>query len=351
MYKIDKKFFEKYQKILLWVINTPIGRWFFGVEKMGHRVKGEKITAIFPNAIQTVIGYEGIRVKYKTQFFNRPEDGIKVGKVLFWMPVGEFHRGLVLRPAFQLAFSFLIGVISFHFFPIPIFFGTTDTFNSVSAGDGQVQRDVSTWSNAHDTSTGTVHASSTHDVIGQTEKVSGSEYICTRYFFPFDTSAIPDNDLISSAALSWYFTATSAGSNTNSLNLRVVASNQANAVSLASADFSAPGNTAFSSDLPFSSISGAGYKDMTLNTSGISAISKNGYTRLAIRTDLDINNTTPTGRNYVDDMYWSENASNKPKLTVIHFGTLAKTINGLAYANIKTVNGLSTSSIKKVNGI
>ena len=75
---IDKDFFAKYQKQLVWLFNTRIGRWFF---KLGTSSipKGEKIKAVLPNAISW--GKEG---SYKSEFQTNNKFKISISQSVFW---------------------------------------------------------------------------------------------------------------------------------------------------------------------------------------------------------------------------------------------------------------------------
>jgi len=172
---VDKNFFKRHQKILLKIINFKIGgwkllgfkireyeigRWLFAVEKMGHRAKGKEILELKPNAIVTKLELADIYERlararknkdrkaiarhqteelllrlgaelHEAQLFCRPEYAMKVGKVLFWLPVGNIIEGWNLKPAYKLAILFSIGMAGLHF---PIIFCTTDKYNSKCRG-------------------------------------------------------------------------------------------------------------------------------------------------------------------------------------------------------------------------
>jgi len=93
---------------------------------------------------------------------------------------------------------------------------------------------------------------------------------------------------ISSATISLQFVALSNALGEPSLD--IVASSPASNGNLVSADYSQLGNTVYG-DLPYSSASTGAYNDITLNSSGESAISTSGITKFGTRTGWDTDNS------------------------------------------------------------
>lgn len=106
----------------------------------------------------------------------------------------------------------------------------------------------------------------------------------TRGVFLFDTSALTADATVSAETLSIYLFALTTGLGTTSL--QVVASTPASDTDLVAADYAELGTTSFAS-LAFGSVADAAYNDLTLNASGLAAISKTGITKYGTRTEWD----------------------------------------------------------------
>lgn len=138
-----------------------------------------------------------------------------------------------------------------------------------------------------------------------------------RAFHLFDTSAIPDADVISSATLSVYgFSKTVAGAEER---FYVVASTPASNANVTTADYDQLGAVSFG--VSGTTFSTTGYNDVTLNSSGLTDISKTSITKFGIRGAYDFNNITPdAGNDYDLSYYFADQAgtSTDPKLVVEH---------------------------------
>ena len=103
--RLDKQFFEKYQKPILWLANSFIGKLVFQFEKMGHELREwQKIDRITPNSIR----YKNKDNSYTEQFFGRNEYALKLAPLVWWLPIELFEEGIdggkgILKPAYQLA--------------------------------------------------------------------------------------------------------------------------------------------------------------------------------------------------------------------------------------------------------
>ena len=214
---------------------------------------------------------------------------------------------------------------------------TTSTFYS-SAGDGEVGREARpSWNDAHDTIAGTYTDYTSDSVYISSYYVSSSNIYVRRGFFPFDTSALPNDDVISSASLhvSGYGTVENVTD-----YLGVVQTNPASNTALANGDYDECGkslangwSSAFSTDIiegmttrvNLSDITGTfAFREFVLNSTGQGWINKTGYTKLGLRmaTDLDDDALTSiTERNHFR-LYTSAKdgatTTNDPKLVVVH---------------------------------
>lgn len=230
-------------------------------------------------------------------------------QLLLPTPFGKLLRQDIARP------TVTIGLTTTTVYPDPNPETTTI--------DGLVQYSnaADTWTSTRDKATASLVQEVTDLQMGQAEwcAVCGSRYIITRNVLKFDTASIPDSDVISAATLSVYPSAKDA---TNSDSLEIVTATTAANTSLTAADYAKAnwGTTSFGS-LTLSALSTGAYNDITLNGSGIAAISKTAVSHFGERSGNDLNNTTPTQRGYsIEYSADAAGTSTDPKLTVTHAG-------------------------------
>lgn len=304
---LDKDFFTKYQKQLVWLINTRLGRWFF-------RLENRKYTALFSSAVRW-LREDG---KSVTEISTRPRYALRVNKILKYLPFIWFEK----YPQWYPRLNF--GLTTSTFYP--------DANPETSSVDGQVFR------NAVDESLATIRAGagvgfddnvdSLQAPMLQASTTSGQYQSLIRAVFLFDTSTLPDTDTISSATLSVYVTATTdtlSGSASANSVMVAVASTPASNTALAASDYGNVGSVDFGRSAQQDALSTNAYNAITLNASGIANISKTGVSGFALRYGWDFDNTT-TG------LTWASNASQRitinhaetadtttdPKLVVVH---------------------------------
>ena len=163
----------------------------------------------------------------------------------------------------------------------------------------------------------------------------------TRAVIEWDTSALPDTDVIDSAVFSFYGT---GGFNEFTGNVPAFAITQgalATAGAVVNGDYdSNVGATRFASDIAFASLSLAGaYNDMALNATGIAAISKTGDTLICCKTSSDADGSAPTVA--IDNKEFRVEFSpvevagttQDPKLVVTHSVAPASSENALSMSN------------------
>lgn len=147
--------------------------------------------------------------------------------------------------------------------------------------------------------------------------------VLLRSFFLFDTSSIPDGDIVSAATFSLYVTAKTTNI-TDSVGL--LQSNPASNTAIIASDYQGFTQTTrqTNSDLTISGMTTSAYNDWVLNNTGISNVSKTGITKLGIKTASDIDNSAPSWVNGASGDFTANQAdagSNKPKLVVTHSAT------------------------------
>lgn len=173
---------------------------------------------------------------------------------------------------------------------------TTTTVNYNSTNSKQNAQDgVATYAGAHDATTSTVYtlAEGTNNILHNSKITT---YYVRRGDLQFDTSSVPDSDTISSATLR--MRAVSTGSS-NADTDTVVALNNTDNTNLTSPvvseDMNDYGSTSIGSK-PLASYTGVNV-DVDLVLSDYTAINKTGTTRIGLRLQKDIDNTSPTGNN------------------------------------------------------
>lgn len=167
-----------------------------------------------------------------------------------------------------------------------------------NAADGFVTHSTSSsWSTCRNAADGTAVSKARSDQEWvRTEYVSSTTYYCSRLFYAFDTSAIPDGDTVTNAVLNLYTEYKYNGDNDGYDYSVVVESTQASSTDLTTADYDACGSTKGSDQKDTDDIAADSWEPYTLNATGLSWISKTGYTKLCLRHGHDLDNVTPEGR-------------------------------------------------------
>jgi hypothetical protein len=181
----------------------------------------------------------------------------------------------------------------------------TTTSYYATAGDGIVTHYHSsgspTWNDIHDAATGSGADSSSNPDFIQAA-LNAPEGACKRAFYAFNTGDIGSENTVSSAT--FYLT----GVNVWGVNyIYVDGASQASTSSLATTDFSAVSTTAYSSKITTVNVDHTHY-NISLNSTGISAINKTGYTKMSVRSDYDYEDVSPGNNNYGTTFYFSETA-------------------------------------------
>ncbi|MFA6215857.1 MAG: hypothetical protein WC768_04795 [Patescibacteria group bacterium] len=179
-----------------------------------------------------------------------------------------------------------------------------DTFYS-GAGDGEVDfvdyDTIYSWTIAHDASVGTGAYYTGYDYIstGAGEGIS-SRTAFYRAFFPFDTSLLPDDAIIASATLNLYIWSNNLRNDSYGF-ITVIQTTQDSNLVLATSDYSKCGAISNPTEgvdaanrLSQAGVNLNNYNSFPLNATGISWISKTGYTKLGVREGHDVLNI-PTG--------------------------------------------------------
>lgn len=165
-------------------------------------------------------------------------------------------------------------------------------FSPVSNGKGYITATNANFSTARSATTGTSHPSATSDV-GYTGAESG--YIIYRVFMPFDTSSLPNFATVTAATIVGTFSDVHDASADGNSYWVIVGNTQNDSTSLVDEDYDQVGTTELSDHVAIAS----GSKTFTLNSTGRAAVSLTTYTKLAIRSGHDLNNSAPAvGQTY-----------------------------------------------------
>ena len=183
---------------------------------------------------------------------------------------------------------------------------------SQNAGGGSANAfGQANWANARSGTGGTVNYSDD----AYTLRSDLSSFFIQRPFFVFDTSTLPDDATVTAAELRVYRDdAIDTFVNTDTCTMHIVPQAQTDPLELGTAgDYTSITNTSKGS-LLFSGTSNGAYAAITLTD--LTQVNITGYTKLALITDRDLNNTVPTGGNQI--AFQAFGGSNPPVLRVTY---------------------------------
>ena len=193
----------------------------------------------------------------------------------------------------------------------------TTTSYYTGAGDGYVQNTGSTWSTVRGASVG---ASANYQAATATVGARyPAGYYIERDFLPDDTSGLTSDANIQSASLFVKPSNVTAGGR----SYVIIQTSQASTSSLVLDDFDAlilNAPTEGSARIADSAFSVNTYKEIALNASGLTWISKTGWTKIGLREAVkDIDNVAPTDNAFIN-LYMSEQTGtdSDPYLSVVY---------------------------------
>lgn len=156
--------------------------------------------------------------------------------------------------------------------------GSSESYSAIQSGAGTLASDTTS-----NDQFAAIRASS----------VSNQYDLLQRGIFLFDTSALPDTASVASAVNYFYVSGKSDQLGGNG-GFTVVSSTPASNTSVVAADYSTLGTTAYSSAVSIASITTGKFNSVSLNASGVSAISLTSITKLGTRIELDRTGSSPT---------------------------------------------------------
>ena len=224
----------------------------------------------------------------------------------------------------------------------PFFVDDTVDFYS-SSSDGQIAKSNSSYSTAHDATTGSKYDTFTYFQVGQ--KLTTIYYVFRGFVF-FDTSSIPSSATIQSASLNLYFY-----TDNSDTDFDIVIQNGQPTYPhdpLEEGDYYYDHYSGDGGSVNTSSLTLNTYNAITLNSTGLGWITKGGQTKLCLRSSRDINSNAPTGAEFIA-FYSNEKGSGyQPYLEVTYSaGATNVTIVVPSEININLAINIPTISVVK----
>lgn len=307
------EFFSQYQRQILWLANTWLGKFYLcsGWNKKKKKFdfnwfNVERFDEIFPNGF-TIYLNDGVR---ETTFFQSNYFTKKIYNILKLFPLFitkyRFSNDLMLQ--------LKIGCTVTDFYP--------DAHVESTSVDGYVSRSITvgeTWGGLRGgAGNGSNDSIATDEVpLIQANAAGDAWRTINRGIYLFDTSALGASVTIQSATISFYALGAKAAGVGES-DFEVCASTPASNTALVNADYSQLGAVSFGA-MAYGDWSNSGYNVITLNATGLLAISKTSISKFGTRLGFDLDNVEPTlGADVVTKFqaYFADNGSNEPKLSV-----------------------------------
>jgi len=350
----SKEWFEKYQSRLLWLLNTPVIKyWFRWCLRIRKYDCNSTINQITPNSFSfngKYIDDETIEITTDFRTHDKYSKRLYFAFKPFWYLIHFFDWAMLDR--FEVLTKLSFGFATLTVYP--------DSGTGATTVDGRVRRiSVNETLSVIRSGVGTnalpsetdsymnMYASTTTNQFTQLDK-----YICL-----FDTSTLTSVAIISAGVLSL-----NGFGKTNGLSgspeLDIVSSNPASNNTLVTGDYSTLGTTVFGS-VTYASWSSSAYNDFTLDATGRNNISKTAISKFGARFNWDTdNNFTGTWANSAGLELHFRNAdtagtTSDPKLVVTYTVVVGpanlKSYNTNLSANIKSIDTNPIANIKSLN--
>lgn len=284
--EIDRRFFEKYQRAILYVMNTRVGRWYFRLHE--HPIE-RVFTRAFPYGVEwrNDDGSYTFAAKTSDKYANRIKHSLRHIKAAL-LALG---LSAAARKPEALALQFLFAGVTTSFRPDAD--PETNTFDgyitrsSVSEGWSTIRGGAGNF--GEDTNTDYFFA------YWLATATSNQWDTIARGIFTFNTAAISTDATITAANFKFYCTGKTAPSDATASRreLEVVASAPAAATSISNADYASIGSTSFGA-IAYASITASAINTVALNASGLSNITKGGISKFGTRSGADLDNDAPT---------------------------------------------------------
>lgn len=192
---------------------------------------------------------------------------------------------------------------------------TVNIYSTV--GDGVVENNTTSWSTARGNSSGTGVGYTGTSASVKSGKISPSDWRISRMFLAFDTSSLSGATI--TGCVLHLRTKTQNPYGYSSRNIGVVGATQTSVSELAVEDFSKAGTTRFASDVSIDGDDADANKSWTFNSTGLAAIDINGYTKLCIKTSLDIDDSEPSDDGNLS--FYTSESDYDPYLEITYTGS------------------------------
>ena len=282
----DKGWFGRNQTMLIWLCNHFIFKyWFRWILRIHNDVKwDERIVSLEPNNYKVFCGFEGKQIKLKADFRTHNKFSKRIYhafKYVWW--IAHAWDWLVADR--------FIPELSFGLLTLTVYPNYNGELGATSSdGHCRYQATSETWSTLV-AGNGTIASSA--DVFFQlgwcASSTTTNEFtLVSRGQILFDTNALGASASISGVVNSYYGDLKS--DDLGAPTIHIVASNPISNTVVNSGDYQLISSTSFGS-LVYSSMGIGSYNDITLNASGIAAVSKTGITKFGSRLAWDIDNS------------------------------------------------------------
>lgn len=284
--EVDRRFFQKYQRQLLFIANTRIGRWYF---RLGEHPAEARFTRFFPYAVEWANADGTLTGAFKTsdKYANRLKHSLRHLKAfLLALGLGAFARG---ERALALQFIFA-GVVT-DFRPDPDA-ETTTVDGYAQHGGGSVA-----WSTLRSSAGNFSEDNSTDYTFAYWSAAGTLDQWDTiaRGIFLFDTTPINSASTVSAGSFIFYCTGKTAPSDADATKreLRLASSAPASNTAITGTDYATLGNTSLGA-LAYASITASASNTVPLNASGLSNVTKGGISKFGTRSGADQDNSAPS---------------------------------------------------------
>lgn len=323
----DQAWFEKFQNPLLFLLNAKLTRRltrrFFAIREYDCPIE-TKIDKIAPNRFTYGTRQISEELEERTTDFRTHA---KFSKRVYF----------ILKPLWW-TMHFWDELFADHYAPRLSFgFSTLTAYPDAGTGattvDGLVSREI-----GRNESFASIIGSA-GDTVGASDTAVGVALRCSattnqfdlnrRWLGTFDTQTLGSGATISSAILSLYGSGTNVN-NIGSLTVGIVSSNPAANNNLQNSDYSTLGSTAFA-EIINASWNSSAYNDFTLDSNGITNVSKTGISKFGAKHkwDYDANFTGSwqSGSVSIKTIYTADQTgtSNDPKLVITYTAPTAWT--------------------------
>lgn len=298
--------FDLYQKEILSVLNTDLGRFLIGLKDKSLIVK------ITPNSIHLLKDKVQDNSIIQAHFYCNEYFSIILAPIFEKIRIADEYKKI---RNFKRAFANYSGLERYKEFP-QIYLASLVA--NAASGSGQSAASNATFGTARSASTGNYYAGRGSFNGFDTQQFectlsAGTHYIA-RGFLPVDTSSLTSTAAIIAATM--LLNVSSYSSNADSITLGLIETSQAATNTIADSDFD---NITLNTPTEFATriaITGTGDKTWTLNASGLSFINKIGYSKFGFRSSRDIDNSAFASANTFNLSY--SGSANPPVLTVTY---------------------------------